>query len=78
MTEIRMAFVCANCGHRYKYDDDAIKCCPIEIWTEYFCPVCDDAHGNEQAARACCNPDAPEPPPTAAELEAMGQLRMIE
>jgi len=50
--------------------------------TYWFCGKCEQDYDNEMDAEECCGgsptwePDNPDPP-TAAELEAMGQQRLI-
>ena len=52
---------------------------PVTYW---FCGKCERDYNNEMDAEECCGgsptsePDNPAPP-TAAELEAMGQQRLI-
>ena len=73
------AWRCNACGDAYEDEDDAIKCCRPTITEGYFCPVCRRFHCDEDAAVACCDydPDAPPPPPSAAELEQAGQMRLL-
>lgn len=72
-------YKCCKCGDVHNDADDAEDCCRpliIEVWA---CPLCREEHSDEREALSCCDydPDGPLPPPTAAELEAMGQIRLL-
>jgi hypothetical protein len=70
---------CEHCSEIHDSEWTAEECCPTEITRVYLCPECDTAHNGEAAAEACCcDPDAPLPLPTAVELEAAGQARLID
>ena len=74
-------YMCDACGDVHDFEDDAADCCRPKIVLGYQCPVCRDFHPREEAALDCCadlaiNGGVP-PMPTAAELEAAGQLRLL-
>lgn len=77
--KIEKKWRCDQCYDVHDFEDSAAECCPPEISEGYECPVCFDWHSTEANALDCCgyDEDAPPPPPTAAELEAAGQLRLI-
>ena len=72
------AWRCGDCLTVHDNELDAQECCPPKIDEGYTCPLCGDFHLAEEAALECCgwDPDMPVPP-TAAELEAAGQMRLI-
>lgn len=73
-----MAWRCDDCYTVHDDDDDARECCAPEIIAGYTCPLCRDFHTREADAIACCDWDPDKPiPPSARELEAAGQLRLI-
>lgn len=74
---IKPQYKCSQCGDLHDDENDALECCPKDIWAVYVCPRCDKEHHDEEAAIDCCgfDPDGP-PPPSAAELEAAGQIRL--
>lgn len=78
-TKLEMAWKCHECGEIHENEDDAYDCCRPEVSEGYLCPECGEFHRREQNALDCCehDQDAPPPPPTAAELEAAGQQRLI-
>lgn len=69
---------CCECDEVHDYEEDALECCRPGIREIYECPVCADIHDCSGDALACCghDPDGPPRPPTAAELEAAGQMRL--
>lgn len=69
---------CPDCGELHDDEYDARECCPPQVWAAFVCPICTEEHRDEIAAIDCCgfDPDAPPPPPSAAELEAAGQMRL--
>lgn len=71
-------FQCGECLGIYDDIDDAYECCRPEVREVVICPTCESPHADEEEAAACCefDPDAPPPRPSAAELEAAGQLRL--
>jgi hypothetical protein len=79
-TKLKAKWMCNGCGDIHDDEDSAIECCPPTTLEVYVCPVCGDDHRKEADALDCCgyDEDAPPPPPSAAELEAVGQLRLIE
>lgn len=80
-TGLKPKYQCDECGEIHDDVDDAHDCCQPKVIEGYRCPVCLDFHHKEQTALDCCgfDPDAPQtpPPPTAAELESAGQLRLL-
>ena len=78
-TKLKQKWKCHECGEIHDYEDAAAECCQPEISKGYECPECGDFHRKEADAIDCCgyDEDAPPPPPTAAELEAAGQLRLL-
>jgi len=77
--EFKPQWRCDECNELHEYEDEAADCCPPNISKVYLCPVCAEAYAREAQARECHpgDPDAPPPPPTAQELEAAGQLRLL-
>ncbi len=78
-TKLETVWKCHECGEIHDDEDSTYECCRPDVSEGYLCPECADFHRSEANALACCehDPDAPPPPPTAAELEAAGQLRMV-
>ena len=73
--KIETRWCCGECGELYEEEDRAVDCCrPPPPYQVYVCPECQDEHRTELQAIGCC---ATEPPPSAAELEAAGQQRLI-
>lgn len=71
------AWRCGDCEAAYDNEDDARECCAPLIEAGYLCPVCRGFLLHEKDAIACCDWDPETPiPPTAAELEAAGQMRL--
>lgn len=71
------AWRCGDCETVHDNEDDARECCAPRIEEGYLCPVCRGFLLREEDALACHNWDPEKPiPPTAAELEAAGQLRL--
>ena len=69
---------CDNCGARHARESDAGYCCRPSITKGYICPTCETFHIEEYAAIACCQAEHEAPPtPTAQELEAAGQVRLL-
>ena len=79
MAGIESKWRCDNCGLLHDDEYYARDCCPNEISEVFVCPLCSDTHCRDSEALECCgyDPDAGPPPPTPAQLEAMGQLRLI-
>ena len=69
---------CLNCRMVHDEEFEAEECCPVEIREVWICPTCGDVF-NDQAEAIACHDFDPEyvPPPSAAELEAAGQLRLV-
>lgn len=78
-TGLEPKWQCDACSSVHDFEDDAEDCCKPRVIEGYACPICLDFHRREEAALDCCgfDPDAPPPPPSAAELEAAGQLRLL-
>lgn len=72
---------CDECGTRHRFHSDAAACC-VMVSEVYVCSACKDWHDTEEEANECCTEKAtPEEPNDAeirAELEARGQLRLVE
>jgi len=78
-----------ECGGMYSFKDDARECCPPQVCAVFVCLDCGDWHHEKTEAESCCidspderidSPDerqAQAPIPSTAQLEAMGQLRLI-
>lgn len=49
------------------------------IKSRWRCDECGELHDYEEDALECCgyDPEAPPPPPTTYELEALGQMRLF-
>ena len=81
---IEPKYKCGECGSIHDDKDDAIECwldCvrySPDVNKVFLCPVCNDEHSSEEDAIECheFNVDNP-PPPTAKELEAAGQMRLL-
>jgi hypothetical protein len=81
MSIIETRWKCDECGELHGGEDDARDCCRPSISEVYICPACGDWHREEAAAQECCageagDIDAANQGPTAAELEAQGQMRL--
>ena len=75
---LKTVFKCGKCGETHDFEDDAIECCAPIIDEGYLCPLCGEFFFNEQGALACHDVDKDfVQPPTAAELEAAGQMRLL-
>lgn len=70
---------CSLCDEVHDFEDAAEDCCRPRVIEGYACPICQDLHRTEADALDCCgfDPDAPPAPPSAAELEAAGQQRLL-
>lgn len=69
---------CDECGELYDWQFAAQDCCQPQTSEVYVCPVCEDEHMQECEALECCGHDMDaHPPPSARELEAMGQIRLV-
>lgn len=77
--EIKKMYRCNECYWLHELEDDALECCP-RIEERYLCPVCNADHPLIGNALDCCgfDPEGPAPLPSAAELEAHGQLRLCQ
>ena len=80
MNKLTPKFRCDECKEIHDEEDEARECCQPIVDEVYECPLCKEIHDNEQRAIECCgyDPDGPPPPPSAAELERMGQQRLFE
>ena len=84
MVAIATKYQCGLCLSIYADEDSAVECwreCvgeEVDVRKGYVCPLCGDIHKTEAEALDCCGyePEGPPPPPSAAELEAAGQLRL--
>lgn len=72
-------YECRRCHYLYTEPEEAFECCSPGYKKVYACPECRELHDVEAEAIDCCgfDPDAPPPPPSAAELEAAGQMRLL-
>ena len=75
-------FRCGECGELHDFEDDARECCPPQVSKVFVCGECGDWHRDKAEAEACCADETHELPPhhpipTTAQLEALGQLRLI-
>lgn len=75
-------YQCGNCGSLHRYRSDALTCCEPDVWDLYICAKCEKKHFTEDEANECCTETA-EPKEhndaeIRAELEARGQLRLVE
>ncbi|WP_219117119.1 hypothetical protein [Janthinobacterium sp. UMAB-56] len=82
MSLIETRWKCGSCGDIHEDESDAHECCQPSVSEVYICPVCGAWHRGEDAAQECCpnegeDGDAEGCSPTAAELEAQGQMRLI-
>lgn len=78
MTNPSKVWRCDNCGARHARESDAGYCCRPSITLGYVCPTCEAFYTEEDQASDCCKTEPEEPRmPTAEELEAAGQGRMI-
>lgn len=66
------------------FEDDAHTCCPPSVSAVFVCQDCGDWHREESEAAACCCDDETAEArrqavltPTTAQLEALGQLRLV-
>lgn len=73
-----LAWQCDRCGEVHDDEAAAREYCAPAIIDGYTCPLCGTFYTGDAAALDCCgwDPDMPIPP-TAAELEAAGQMRLI-
>jgi hypothetical protein len=76
---IAAKYKCCECGEVLDDVDKARYCCHPRVDEVFMCPICQSPHDLEEFALDCCgfDPDGPPPPPSAAELEAAGQLRLV-
>lgn len=70
---------CDECGLVHDDYSDAQECCQPTVSEVYVCSECDEEHETEKAANACCaEPKEHNDAEIRAELEARGQLRLVE
>ena len=78
MTYLHKVWLCDNCDARHKSEFDAMYCCQPSITSGYVCPTCETFYPEKDEAIACCQAEHEAPPnPTAQELEAAGQERLL-
>ena len=78
MTNPVKAWLCDSCDARHKSEFDAMYCCQPSITSGYVCPICEAFYTEEDQASDCCKTEPEEPRlPTAEELEAAGQVRLL-
>ncbi|MBW7903805.1 MAG: hypothetical protein H3C26_20240 [Rhodocyclaceae bacterium] len=72
-------FICPDCYARHDDEYEARECCRIGVVWE--CSTCGAEYDDEARADECCAVDSDGEPlpyrPTAAELEAAGQMRLL-
>lgn len=74
---------CCECGTLHDFYDDAATCCVPQVEEVFVCLDCGDWHRVKHEAEACCcdgDPDERQPQLpalTIAQLEALGQLRLV-
>ena len=69
---------CDGCGRIHEFHFDARYCCQPNVTWGYVCPTCETFYIEEETAIACCQDESEAPPtPTAQELEAAGQARLL-
>jgi hypothetical protein len=71
-----------ECGGMHSFEDDARECCPPEVREVFVCLDCGDWHQEKAEAESCCTDgpgeqQAQAPIPSTAQLEALGQLRLV-
>jgi hypothetical protein len=71
-----------ECLSTHSFEDDARECCLPQVREVFVCQDCFTEHNEQADAEACCvDGDAVSthrlPIPTTAQLEAMGQLRLV-
>lgn len=71
------AWLCEECGLVHGDEDDAYECCRPRVTEGYLCPQCDKFWSSEDEALCCCDHEHDPDAPTAAELEAHGQARLM-
>lgn len=79
MRRIAPVWECGSCGDTHEDEDDARGCCRPGVSEAYLCPVCGCKFNTEDNALDCCAEEPAEAgagEPTAAELEAQGQMRL--
>ena len=77
-TNPNKSWLCNNCNTRCKSEFDALYCCQPSITSGYICPTCKTLYIEEDQAIACCQVEPEDSPtPTAQELEAAGQERLL-
>ena len=75
---LKSVFKCGECGEIHDEENEAVECCQPNISEGFLCPVCQEFFFDEESALACHEVDEDfVPPPTAAELEAAGQMRLL-
>ena len=79
MTDPNKAWRCDECGTCHLHRRSAIDCCEPTVTEGYVCATCETFYEEEDKAIACCVQVEPEEqrPPTAEELEAAGQVRLL-
>lgn len=79
MSAAKKCWRCDKCGSTHGYYDDASECCPSMITEVFVCAECEEEHSTKELGDACCaEPVEMTPAQVALELEARGQMRLIE
>jgi len=69
---------CVHCGTTWSSDDLALDCCAPHTEEVWECAVCETVFESEDAAAQChARDEQGNYIPSAAELEAQGQQRLI-
>lgn len=78
-TVLEPKWLCESCDEIHDDEEDARDCCPTQISEVFLCPICQMSFYVEIDALNChdFDPNGPPPPPTPAELEAAGQMRLL-
>lgn len=74
--KVTVKWVCNKCNAVHDTQDDARECCAPKVCKVYVCPGCHMLHDSPDDALSCCG-DALPSLPTADELEASGQMRIV-
>lgn len=72
-------YQCIGCFSVFDFEGEARECClGTTPFTVFLCPVCGEIYDEEERALTCCGYDLDHPPrPSAVDLEALGQPRLV-
>lgn len=48
-------WICGNCDADHASRDNAVNCCPPDVYRMWKCPSCDELHQEKGQAKACCD-----------------------